>query len=287
MSSRTLNVTSLALGAALAVAAVPATAHAAPRLSDGLEPIELQDPVRLIRELPDVGLPPPVQITERIAVEPDPEAFPESGVQHPDSMPVFFVAPRPSTSLDAKTNIERCFGNSSWGGCYRLYSHVRAPSPSFQSINHESNITGKLFGKSVQAFKMTAATWNPRDDYRSSRLDVFLAGSQIFSQFKENPARIGATHVAYDKAPVDKTLLSAEKTFTVVPVTVKGSIGARYGANVASRAYRNTETTSGVSLRGSASADAYARRWRTCLRAEPLPCRFVLTPWRRGSSSWC
>ena len=73
-----------------------------------MEPIELEEPVRPIKVIPDVDPLPPVQITERIIVDPDPEAFPESGVQHPDSLPVFMLAPiAPSDILDSKTNIEK------------------------------------------------------------------------------------------------------------------------------------------------------------------------------------
>jgi hypothetical protein len=167
----------------------------------------------------------------------------------------------PASTLESQKNVERSFGNDTWGGGYRLYSNVRAPSSTYQSINHETNIWGKLFGKRIEAFKLTAATWNPRDDYRSSRLQVYIVGAQIFDGFQENPALLGTSTAAFNLAPVSKTLLSAEKTFTVgpVPITVKGSIGARYGANEAARAYRNSATTSGVSLNGDALAEAYAR----------------------------
>lgn len=191
---------------------------------------------------------------------PDPEAFPSSGVQHPPSIVVPKSAP-PTTQLDYRRNLENYYGNSSWGGGYRVYEHVRAPSPGFQSINFDYHARGRLFGKDVEGFRLYGATWNPHDTLRSSNMKVLVLGQEIFSDSEENRNAIGQTEVAWNRLPFDRSLVKGSKTFTLgpVPVTVTGEVRGDMGINVAARAARTSSTASSVSLNGTAFARLYGR----------------------------
>lgn len=191
---------------------------------------------------------------------PDPLAFPSSGVQHPSKITVPKSLPAAGV-LDYKQNIENYYGNSNWGGGYRVYEHARAPAASYQSINFFYNAHGRLFGKELEGFRLNGATWNPQNDFRASRMTVAAAGSDLFYDYKENKAQYGSTKVSWNRTPIDKSLANSKKTFTLgpIPVTVSGDLRAKLGVNVTTTAYRNSATASGVSLTGTASATLYGK----------------------------
>lgn len=191
---------------------------------------------------------------------PDPDARPSSGVQHPASLPVFKAAAA-SSSLDFRKELAKDYGNTSWGGGYRIYEHLRAPTASYQSINFDYDVRGRIFGKQVEGFRVHGSSWNPKDSERASRLHVVVLGKEIFAEKKESSALTGETKVAFNKAPFDQSLAKVSKTFTLgpIPVTVSADLRGQMGVNVTTRAYRTSASSSGATLEGTAFGELYGR----------------------------
>lgn len=194
---------------------------------------------------------------------PDLDASPKAGEQ---PAPLVMYSQIPSTGvtsepLDDQRNLVRSFGNSSWGGEYRLYEHVRAPNVSFQSINFHYHAKGRLWGQEVEGFSLGGATWNPRNDSRASRMQIRVLGRDIFNERDDSTAQFSTTEVAHNRLPFDKKLVGGSKTFTLgpIPVKVSGSIHGYMGVNVRAKAYRSSATRSGVEFSGTSFAKLYGR----------------------------
>ncbi len=186
-------------------------------------------------------------------------ASPKPGEQHPSTFPSLEAGVDNNAPLEFKVNHDRWYGNSYWGGGYRYYENVRAPSLSFQSVNLVVNAKARLFNTEYTAFELSTGTWNPRNDSRSSRLNVTVANKEIFGDSKSSTELFSTTQVGVNKVPFDKTIFSASKTYGLGPIglKVKGEVKGRIGVNVISKAYRTSATRSGATFTGTSFAEVY------------------------------
>ncbi len=189
----------------------------------------------------------------------DEYAAPRAGEQHPAVFPSLEAGVDNSLPLEFKVNYDRWYGNSYWGGGYRYYENVRAPSLSFQSVNLVVNAKTRLFSTEYTAFEVSTGTWNPSDSSRSSRLNVIVANKEIFGDNKSSTEPFSTTEVGVNKTPFDKTIFSASHTYGLGPIglKVRGEVKGRIGVNVMARAYRTSTTRSGATFTGTSFAEVY------------------------------
>ncbi len=186
-------------------------------------------------------------------------ATPKPGEQHPSTFPGLESGVDNNVPLEFKVNHDRWYGNSYWGGGYRYYENVRAPSLSFQSVNLLVNARARLFNTEYTAFEVSTGTWNPSNNSRSSRLNVVFANKEIFGDSKSSAVPFSTTEVGVNKVPFDKAIFSASHTYGLGPlgVNVSGSVKGRVGVNVTAKAYRTSTTRSGATFTGTSSAQVY------------------------------
>jgi hypothetical protein len=190
---------------------------------------------------------------------PDEFASPKPGENAPSTI-LPPEATTPTTGpLEYKVDYDQWYGNSYWGGGYRYYENVRAPSLSFQSVNLDVQARARLFSNQYTAFDISTGTWNPSDTARSARLTVVLANKELFNQSQSSSEAFSTTQVAWNQVPLDKTIFSANKTYGLGPIgiNVAGNVHAKFGVNVAATAYRTSTSTSGATFTGTSFAEVY------------------------------
>ncbi len=190
---------------------------------------------------------------------PDEFASPKAGEQHPSTLPSLVFGVDNNAPLEFKVNHDRWYGNSYWGGGYRYYENVRAPSLSFQSVNLLVNARARLFNTEYTAFEVSTGTWNPSNSSRSSRLNVVFANKEIFGDSESSAVAFSTTEVGVNNVPFDKAIFSASHTYGLGPLGVKvsGSVKGRVGVNVTANAYRTSATRSGATFTGTSFAQVY------------------------------
>lgn len=189
----------------------------------------------------------------------DPYAKPKPGEEAPSSLPPLESSLPTSGPLEYKVDHNRSYGNVVWGGSYRFYENVRAPSLSFQSVNMDVNVRGRLFSKDFTAIGVNTGTWNPSDNSRSSRLNVMLGNQEVFAKNESSTEPFSTTTASFGMSEIDKQIFAASKTYGLGPigVTVDGKVKVRAAADLKAQAYRTDATKSGAALNGYAYVNAY------------------------------
>jgi hypothetical protein len=192
--------------------------------------------------------------------EPDDEfASPKPGEQAPGLLlPPEGDLPT-SGPLEFKDNRDISYGNAVWGGGYRIYSNVRAPSLTFQSVNADLQARAKLFGTTMTVFQVGTGTWNPRDNLRSTRINVSIANKEVCYDTETSEVAFSTVTASCNVPEIDKKAFGGERGFGIGPVSidVKGEVKVKAKANVSAKAYRLDADTSGATFTGHIEGRAY------------------------------